>query len=223
MAIARFERPEAATAGLLGRSDDAGDQGVLHRYGLRSRQHGDAVSMAATAISATMAWNSSCATAASTRPMKAPTACRRWTWSAASWAARAARRRWRCFGLVSGWLGENEGDEKLKPFTAPVKRGLDTLQTGDDVAGAARHGQPQRCRRRRGGLSAHDGHRRRSAGCGRAWPSSRMAKLAAAKATRRSTKASWSARKYWMERMIPECPMLLERIQAGSETIMEFG
>jgi hypothetical protein len=25
-----------------------------------------------------------------------------------------------------------------------------------------------------------------------------------------------------MERMIPECPMLFERIQAGSETIMAF-
>jgi hypothetical protein len=25
-----------------------------------------------------------------------------------------------------------------------------------------------------------------------------------------------------MERMMPECPMLLERIQAGSDTIMAF-
>jgi len=28
--------------------------------------------------------------------------------------------------------------------------------------------------------------------------------------------------RYWMERMVPECPMLLERIQAGSATIMEL-
>ena len=28
--------------------------------------------------------------------------------------------------------------------------------------------------------------------------------------------------RYWMERLIPECPMLLERIQAGSETVMEL-
>jgi hypothetical protein len=28
--------------------------------------------------------------------------------------------------------------------------------------------------------------------------------------------------RFWMERMVPECPMLLERIQAGSATIMEF-
>jgi hypothetical protein len=26
-----------------------------------------------------------------------------------------------------------------------------------------------------------------------------------------------------MERMMPECPMLLARIQAGSDTIMAFG
>jgi hypothetical protein len=28
--------------------------------------------------------------------------------------------------------------------------------------------------------------------------------------------------RFWMERMVPECPMLLERIQAGSATIMEL-
>jgi len=28
--------------------------------------------------------------------------------------------------------------------------------------------------------------------------------------------------RFWMERMVPECPMLLERMQAGSATIMAF-
>ena len=28
--------------------------------------------------------------------------------------------------------------------------------------------------------------------------------------------------RYWMERMVPECPMLLERIQAGSQVVMEL-
>ena len=28
--------------------------------------------------------------------------------------------------------------------------------------------------------------------------------------------------RYWMQRMVPECPMLLERIQAGSAVIMEL-
>jgi hypothetical protein len=28
--------------------------------------------------------------------------------------------------------------------------------------------------------------------------------------------------RYWMERLVPETPMLLERIQSGSETVMAF-
>ena len=35
-------------------------------------------------------------------------------------------------------------------------------------------------------------------------------------------KGKLTCAKFWMERLIPECPMLLERIQAGSETVMEF-
>jgi hypothetical protein len=55
----------------------------------------------------------------------------------------------------------------------------------------------------------------------------RMAKVAQAKlAAGTGNKAFYEAKlvsaKYWMERMIPECPMLFERIQAGSETIMAY-
>ncbi|MBV8779222.1 MAG: acyl-CoA dehydrogenase C-terminal domain-containing protein, partial [Alphaproteobacteria bacterium] len=35
-------------------------------------------------------------------------------------------------------------------------------------------------------------------------------------------KGKLTAARYWMQRMIPECPMLLERIQAGANTLMEF-
>ena len=28
--------------------------------------------------------------------------------------------------------------------------------------------------------------------------------------------------RYWMERMVPECSLLLERIQAGSENVMQL-
>ena len=55
-------------------------------------------------------------------------ACRRWIWWAASWAARAARRRWRCSRLLTGWIGENEKDEGLAPFVEGVKRGTEALQ-----------------------------------------------------------------------------------------------
>ena len=54
------------------------------------------------------------------------------------------------------------------------------------------------------------------AGCGRGWP-----KLSLGKDDPFHKDKLMCAR-YWMERMIPECPMLLERIQAGSETIMEL-
>jgi len=55
----------------------------------------------------------------------------------------------------------------------------------------------------------------------------RMAKLAQEKlAGGASNTALYTGKvncaRYWMERMMPECPMLLERIQAGSATIMAF-
>jgi hypothetical protein len=60
-----------------------------------------------------------------------------------------------------------------------------------------------------------------------AWMWARMAKIAQAKLATNPPNAAFyknklTAAKYWMERMVPECPMLLERIQAGSETVMEF-
>ena len=59
------------------------------------------------------------------------------------------------------------------------------------------------------------------------WMWGRIAKVAQAKlAAKQGDPAFYSAKlvsaKYWMERLIPECPMLLERISAGSETIMEM-
>ena len=59
------------------------------------------------------------------------------------------------------------------------------------------------------------------------WMWARMAKVALARLeSGEGNKALYEAKlvnaQYWMERMIPECPMLLERIEAGSETIMKF-
>ena len=93
---------------------------------------------------------------------------------------------------------------------------------GDDVAGAERHRESQRRRRRRGRII-----------CGMmgivvvGWMWARMAKVAQAKLAadpdeRAFYKDKLVCARYWMERLIPECPMLLERIQAGSATIMEF-
>ena len=78
-------------------------------------------------------------------------ACRRWTWWAASWAARAAPRRWRCSALLTGWIAENEKDEALAPYVKGVKRGVETLAGRHHVAGAERPARipmmPARARR----------------------------------------------------------------------------
>ena len=52
---------------------------------------------------------------------------------------------------------------------------------------------------------------------GAAWPNCR-----ARQGRREFHKDKLMCARYWMERMVPECPMLLERIQAGSATVMEF-
>jgi clan AA aspartic protease (TIGR02281 family) len=97
-------------------------------------------------------------------------------------------------------------------YVKGVKRGTEALQAGDPVAGAARHRQPQQRRRGRGGLSAPDGHRG-WAGCGRGWRKFRWAR------TMPLHKDKLMCARYWMERLMPECPMLLERIQAGLQDI----
>jgi len=54
-----------------------------------------------------------------------------------------------------------------------------------------------------------------------AWMWARIAKLCVGKDTRFHKEKLISAR-YWMERMVPECALLLERIQAGSANLMDF-
>ncbi len=54
-----------------------------------------------------------------------------------------------------------------------------------------------------------------------AWMWARIAKLSVGKDTPFHKDKLMCAR-YWMERMVPECALLLERIQAGSATIMEL-
>ena len=51
------------------------------------------------------------------------------------------------------------------------------------------------------------------------WMWGRMAKISLGKNDQLHKDKLMCAR-FWMERMIPECPMLLERIQAGSENVM---
>lgn len=125
------------------------------------------------------------------------------------------------FQTVSGWLSDNAGDDKLAAYVKPVQRGLDTLQKA--TMWLAQHGMQNP---NDAGAGAVD-YLRMMGIVMVGWMWARMAKLALARiAAGEGNKAFYEAKlvsaRYWMERMIPECPMLLERIEAGSETIMAF-
>jgi alkylation response protein AidB-like acyl-CoA dehydrogenase len=125
------------------------------------------------------------------------------------------------FGQINGWLEENGSDAALAPFTKATKRSLDTLQTATLWLAQNGLANPNNA-----GAGASD-YLRMMGITMLAWMWARMAKIAQAKLATNPPNAAFyknklTAAKYWMERMVPECPMLLERIQAGSETVMEF-
>ncbi|HEY8697010.1 MAG TPA: acyl-CoA dehydrogenase C-terminal domain-containing protein [Rhizomicrobium sp.] len=124
------------------------------------------------------------------------------------------------FSTIGGWLKENDG-EALSAFVKPVQKGLDTLQQA--TLWLAQNGRQNP---NDAGAGAYD-YLRLMGIVVVGWMWARMAKLAQAKLAAGAGNAEFydakvvSAR-YWMERMMPECAMLLERIQAGSATIMAF-
>jgi len=125
------------------------------------------------------------------------------------------------FGLISGWIGENKDNEKLAPFTKPLQRGLDTLQQATLWLAQNGMANPNHA-----GAGAVD-YLRMMGIVVTGWMWGRMAKVAQEKlAAGAANKAFYEDKlisaRYWMERLIPECPMLFERIQAGSEAIMAY-
>jgi len=125
------------------------------------------------------------------------------------------------FNTINGWLTENEGDAKLQQFTKPVKRGLDTMQQA--TMWLAQHGPANP---NDAGAGAVD-YLRMMGIVTVGWMWARMAKIAQAKlAAGEGNKVFYQNKlvcaQYWMERMIPECSMLFERIQAGSSALMAF-
>jgi alkylation response protein AidB-like acyl-CoA dehydrogenase len=125
------------------------------------------------------------------------------------------------FGQINAWLSENEPDAAMAPYTKGVKRGLDALQAATLWLAANGLANPNNA-----GAGASD-YLRLMGITVVAWMWGRMARIANARLAAKSGnaefyKAKLMCAKYWMERLIPECPMLLERIQAGSETLMEF-
>jgi hypothetical protein len=125
------------------------------------------------------------------------------------------------FGLINGWLGENEKDEALAPFVKGVRRGLQNLQNATMWLAANGLQNPNNA-----GAGATD-YLRLMGIVVVAWMWARMAKVSLAKLKSGQGNQDFYKQKlvcarYWMERLIPECPMLLERIQVGSETVMAF-
>ena len=121
--------------------------------------------------------------------------------------------------LVGGWLSENEKDVSRDAYVKPVKRGLDILQQA--TFWFAQHGlqNPNDA-----GAGAVD-YLRMMGIVSVGWMWARMAKIANEKLAAKPANAQFYrdklvSAKYWMERLIPECPMLLERIQAGSANLM---
>jgi alkylation response protein AidB-like acyl-CoA dehydrogenase len=119
------------------------------------------------------------------------------------------------FGLLTGWIAEQEKDEAMKPFVAGVKRGTEALQAATLWLAANGPKNPNDA-----GAGATE-YLRLMGITMLAYMWGRMAKASLGKDDPLYKDKLMCAR-YWMERMVPECPMLLERMQAGGATIMTF-
>jgi hypothetical protein len=125
------------------------------------------------------------------------------------------------FQLIGDWCTKNDKDANLAPFVKPVRRGLDTLQSATMWLAQNGLANPNNA-----GAGAVD-YLRMMGIVVTGWMWARMAQAAQARLTANPPNAGFykgklTAARYWMERMIPECPMLLERIQAGSDNLMAF-
>jgi alkylation response protein AidB-like acyl-CoA dehydrogenase len=119
------------------------------------------------------------------------------------------------FGLLAGWTSEQEKAETMKPFVAGVKRGTESLQAATMWLAANGLKNPDDA-----GAGASD-YLRLMGITMVALMWGKMAKASLGKDDPLHKDKLMCAR-YWMERMVPECPMLLERIQAGSAVVMEL-
>jgi alkylation response protein AidB-like acyl-CoA dehydrogenase len=119
------------------------------------------------------------------------------------------------FAALNGWLAENEKDEKIAVFVKGLRRGVEALQAATLWLAQRGVQNPNDA-----GAAASD-YLRLMGIVMLAWMWARMAKISQGQQERRYKDKLMCAR-YWMERMIPETALLLERIQAGSENLMEF-
>jgi alkylation response protein AidB-like acyl-CoA dehydrogenase len=116
------------------------------------------------------------------------------------------------FTVLTGWL-DGEKDEAMTPFTNGVRRGVEALQAATMWLAANGVKNPNDA-----GAGASD-YLRLMGITMVGWMWAQMAKCSLGKDDALHKDKLMCAR-FWMERVMPECPMLLERIQAGSATIM---
>jgi alkylation response protein AidB-like acyl-CoA dehydrogenase len=125
------------------------------------------------------------------------------------------------FGEINGFLEANASDAAMAPFVKGTKRGLDSLQAATMWLAANGLANPNNA-----GAGASD-YLRMMGIVVVAYMWARMAKVAQAKLAAGTGNKDFYEQKlvsarYWMERMVPECAMLFERIQTGSDTIMAY-
>jgi hypothetical protein len=116
------------------------------------------------------------------------------------------------FTALTAWM-ESEKDDAMAPYVTGVKRGVEALQTATMWLAANGPRKPNDA-----GAAASD-YLRLMGVTMVGWMWARMAKASLGKDDTRHRDKLMCAR-FWMERMMPECPMLLERIQAGSDAVM---
>jgi hypothetical protein len=119
------------------------------------------------------------------------------------------------FALLTGWIAENEKTDDMAPFVAGVKRSTEALQGATLWLAANGLKNPNDA-----GAGAAD-YLRLMGITVTALMWGMMAKVSLGKDDALHRDKLMCAR-YWMERMVPECPMLLERVQAGSAVVMEL-
>jgi acyl-CoA dehydrogenase len=119
------------------------------------------------------------------------------------------------FALLTGWIAEHEKNDAMNPYVAGVKRGTEALQAATLWLAANGMKNPNDA-----GAGASD-YLRLMGITMTALMWAMMAKVSLGKDDALHKDKLMCAR-YWMERMVPEAPMLLERIQAGSAVIMEL-
>lgn len=125
------------------------------------------------------------------------------------------------FATIEEFLGENESDAGLAELAKPLRHGLDVLKSATLWFAQNAFANPNDA-----GAGAVD-YLRLMGIVVTGWMWARIAKFAQAKLAGSAQDTAFYRDKlvcarYWMERMLPECPMLLARIEAGSANVMAF-